>query len=109
MGWRAGDPLYAVWLEHWRALWPPTRRLATGLELLARLLLRQIGAFSLLSEVAGAPLHETLGRELTYVFRRYSFLPAAAFAHLGLVALDLQRLRAQLLQRLLFAAPVSPA
>jgi hypothetical protein len=40
---------------------------------------------------------------LNYVFRRYSFEPAAACAHLGLIALDMEKLRGELLQRALFA------
>jgi hypothetical protein len=107
-GWQRGEPLYAAWLEHWQALWPGAPRLAAGLEALARLLRRQLGALSLYSGAASAPLHESLSRELNYTFRRYSFQPAAAFAHLGLVALDVQKLRAQLLQRALFAGMTEP-
>ena len=102
-GWQRGEPLYASWLEHWRALWPETSRLVVGLEALARLLRRHLGALSLHSGAASVPLYEILLRELNIAFRRYSFQPAAAFAHLGLVALDVQKLRAQLLQRALFA------
>jgi hypothetical protein len=102
-GWQRGEPLYASWLEHWRALWPEASRLVVGVEALARLLLRHLGALSLHSGAASASLYETLLRELNIAFRRYSFQPAAAFAHLGLVALDVQKLRAQLLQRALFA------
>jgi hypothetical protein len=101
--WQRGEPLYASWLDHWRALWPEASRLVVGLEALARLLCRHLGALSLYSAAASAPLHETLMLELNRTFRRYSFQPAAAFAHLGLVALDAQKLRAQLLQRTLFA------
>jgi hypothetical protein len=101
--WQHGEPLYASWLEHWRALWPDAARLVVGVEALARLLRRHIGALSLHSTADSALLHERLLRELNRAFRRYSFQPAAAFAHLGLVALDVQKLRAQLLQRALFA------
>ncbi|MGB7932677.1 MAG: hypothetical protein WCH04_10720 [Gammaproteobacteria bacterium] len=102
-GWQRGEPLYASWLEHWRALWPEASRLVVGLEALTRLLRRHLGALSLQSGAASVSLYETLLRELNIAFRRYSFQPAAAFAHLGLVALDVQKLRAQLLQRALFA------
>jgi hypothetical protein len=108
-GWQRGEPLYTVWLEHWRALWPGSPRLAVGLESLARLLRRHLGALSLYSGEASAPLHETLSRELNHAFRRYSFQPAAAFAHLGLVALDVQKLRDQLLQRALFTGMTVPS
>ena len=102
-GWQRGEPLYASWLDYWRALWPEASRLVAGLEALARLLRRHLGALSLYSAAASASLQETLLRELNRAFRRYSFQPTAAFAHLGLVALDVQKLRAQLLQRILFA------
>jgi len=101
--WQRGEPLYASWLDHWRALWPEASRLVVGLEALARLLRRHLGALSLYSAAASASSQETLLRELNRAFRRYSFQPTAAFAHLGLVALDAQKLRAQLLQRTLFA------
>jgi hypothetical protein len=39
---------------------------------------------------------------LTRLFRRHAARPAAAYAHLGLLALDIQRLRAGLLRRRLF-------
>jgi hypothetical protein len=108
MGWQRGDPLYTAWLDRWRALWPGPPRLAAGLESLARLLLRHIGTLSLYSGALGAPLRETLLQELNHAFRGYSFQPAAVFAHLGLVALDLQRLRARLLQCALFAGAAEP-
>jgi hypothetical protein len=102
-GWQRGETLYAAWLDHSRSLWPEDTRHVAGLEALARLLRRHLGALSLYSVAASAPLHETLLRELNRAFRRYSFQPAATFAHLGLVALDAQKLRAQLLRRTLFA------
>ena len=86
-----------------RSFWPEASRLVVGLEALARLLRRHLGALSLYSAAASASSQETLLRELNRAFRRYSFQPAAAFAHLGLVALDVQKVRAQLLQRTLFA------
>jgi hypothetical protein len=103
LGWQRGEPLYAAWLERWRGLWPGPARVTAGLDALIRLLHRHFGALSLHSGAVSAPLHETLSRELNHAFRRYSFQPAAVFAHLGLVALDVHKLRAQLLQRALFA------
>jgi hypothetical protein len=107
--WQGGEPLYASWLEHWRRLWPEASRLVIGLETLARLLRRHLGALSLYSGSSSAPLQETLLRELNRAFRRYSFQPAAAFAHLGLVALDVQKLRGQLLQRAVFNGMTVPS
>jgi hypothetical protein len=101
-GWQRGEPLYIAWLEQWQVLWPRAPRFAAGLEALARLLRRHVGALSLYAGAASTPLHERLLRELNKVFRRCSFQPAAAFAHLGLVALDVHQLRDQLLRRALF-------
>jgi hypothetical protein len=36
------------------------------------------------------------------MFRRYTFQPAAACAYLAIVALDIHRIRADLLQRVFF-------
>lgn len=107
-GWNRGEPLMAAWLEHWRSLWPRAPRLAVGLERLVSILQRHLGALSLYTSGASAPLMDALHRDLNTAFRRYSFQPAAAFAHLGLVALDAQKLRAQLLQRALFAGLATP-
>jgi hypothetical protein len=107
-GWQGGDPLYAAWLDHWRDLWPGSSRQAVGLESLARLLRRHIGALHLYPVAPSAPLREGLLQRLNSSFRRYSFQPAAAFAHLGLVALDLEKLRGQLLRRVLFAGVPEP-
>jgi hypothetical protein len=101
--WQRGEPLVASWLEHWRSLWPRAPRVTAGLETLARLLLRSLGALSLYTAGASAPLLDALRRDLHSAFRRYSFQPGAAFAHLGLIALDAHKLRDQLLQRALFA------
>jgi hypothetical protein len=101
-GWQRGEPLVASWVGHWRSLWPRAPRFAAGLETLVRLLRRQLGALSLYTGGASAPLLDVLRREFNTAFRRYSFQPAAAAAHLGLVALDAHRLRDQLLQRALF-------
>lgn len=93
------------WYQHWRALWPQ----------------RRAGEPALLSVVAVIRAHvERLGRtgleetslayrrdliaELAHLFRRHSGGPAAAFCHLALVALDLERLRGGLVRRRLFAA-----
>ena len=46
---------------------------------------------------------ETLQVQLVSAFRRYSFQPAAVFSYLALTALELARLRGDLLLRQLFA------
>jgi len=103
VAWQHGDPLYKAWLERWQQQWPASQRFATGLAHLGRLLrqyLQQSGEVPV--SASGLPRQQLLAG-LVYVFRRYSFEPAAACAHLGLVALDLEKLRGELLQRALFA------
>ncbi len=46
-----------------------------------------------------------LAEKLVYEFRRHTHQPVAAFLHLALVALDLERLRSALVRRTLFAEP----
>jgi hypothetical protein len=45
-----------------------------------------------------------LGAQLESRFRRHALRPPAAFAHLAVVALDLERLRAELVDRAAFGA-----
>jgi hypothetical protein len=101
--WQHGEPLYLAWLEYWRQLWPAPRRFRAGLDYLARLLLGYLAQAGGEPAATGETPRRMLASGLGYAFRRYSFEPAAACAHLGLVALDLERLRGELLQRVLFA------
>lgn len=102
--WQEGKFLHDAWLEHWRRLWPRSPRLTAGLRELARLLHRQFEALREESEstFSGAHQHNARAHKLEAVFRRYSFQPAAAHAHLALIGLDIERLRGDLTIRLLF-------
>ena len=103
VAWQRGDPPYKAWLAQWQHQWPASRRFSAGLAHLGRLLrqyLQQPGGGH--TAVSGLP-RQQLVAGLNYVFRRYSFEPAAACAHLGLIALDMEKLRGELLQRALFA------
>lgn len=100
--WQHGGSLPLAWLEQWRRRWPKSKSQQEGLVYLGVLMQR------FLSNVQAAVTGKrdnpqtSLISGLQYAFRRYSFQPAAACAHLGLVAVDLQRLRGELLQRVLF-------
>jgi hypothetical protein len=100
--WRRGESLTTAWLEQWRKSWPADKASRSGLERLVSLLQRSVRV----AQTAGGPgfesEREALLRQLTAVFRRYSFRPAACYAHLALTGLDLMSLRAELLRRLLF-------
>ena len=100
---RAGESFPDIWMQHWRTLWPRMSRQDQGLEKLGQVLhgyLRVLQADSC-DSVQGRC--ETLHAQLVGAFRRYSFQPAAVFSYLALTALELARLRGDLLVRQLFA------
>jgi hypothetical protein len=103
-GWEPGRPLFDPWYAAWRAQWPGPARLNESMECLGRLLQRQVQPPGAQPGIGTGQLRRSLETRLAAAFRRYAFQPAAACAHLGLVALDLERLRGDLLSRLLFAA-----
>lgn len=91
------------WYRHWRSLWP--RRQGGDRALLD--LIATINAHVERLDRAGpreasAPYRRDLARNLTRMFRRQGGSPAAMFCHLALVALDLERLRGDLIRRRLF-------
>lgn len=98
--WKRGIPLYRAWLDNWRGQWPSAPRFARGVEAVARLFEAHIHALAS-GTTASGQLRDALRTRLAFMFRRYSFQPAAAFAHLALVALDLQILRGALVRRAL--------
>ncbi len=100
--WRRGVPLYEAWFEHWQCLWPAKRDLRNGLVDLGHLVRQHLHDEQAAALPAASHLQETLAAGLNSAFRRYSFKPAAACAHLGLVALDVKRLRGELVHRALF-------
>jgi hypothetical protein len=83
-----------AWTKHWRALWPQcSADERSNLELLARLVERHLLDFPVLSTADAPGARLALGERLSSVMRRASAQPAALFAWLGLVAVDLERLR----------------
>lgn len=100
---QAGEPLPDAWLSHWRTLWPRTARQDHGLEALGNTLHHYLRVLQADSCDSVQRRCETLQIQLVSAFRRYSFQPAAVFSHLALTALELARLRGDLLVRQLFA------
>jgi hypothetical protein len=103
--WQEPEHLLRCWRDEWHRRRPP--RPDDGderepLDLLAALLGRHLGTFRdpLLSD--GWPLRRALQGELVLLFRRAMLDAAAAFAFLALAALDLERLRGELLRRAAF-------
>ncbi|MGB5472106.1 MAG: hypothetical protein WBQ78_01350 [Gammaproteobacteria bacterium] len=94
-----------AWHDHWRSLWPKSPRQTAGLQHVGQLLLGQLREIRM-DTGSGTDRHrERLLNRFTAAFRRYSFQPAAACAHIGIMALDLERLRADLVDRALFTGP----
>ncbi|OHC74442.1 MAG: hypothetical protein A3G18_11100 [Rhodospirillales bacterium RIFCSPLOWO2_12_FULL_58_28] len=96
------------WLCRWADLWPdrtPTRRHA--LDNLAALFTRHLSRLAESEEAGSESARNQLAKDLVYVLRRESQRPPSVFAHLGLVALDLERLRGGLVRRSLFGPSFS--
>jgi hypothetical protein len=75
---------------------------ATLLDELARVLRAHLAAFHDPAVRDGWPLRRALEARLTLLFRRAMLDPAAAFVFLALAALDLERLRGELVRRAAF-------
>jgi len=100
---QAGESLPDAWLSHWRTLWPRTARQDHGLEALGNALHHYLRVLQADSCDSVQTRCERLHVQLVSAFRRYSFQPAAVFSYLALTALELARLRGDLLVRQLFA------
>jgi hypothetical protein len=94
------------WLLEWRAAWPkPHASERKWLERLVALVAAHAARLNAAGvQETSARYRGELMQALTRLFRRRSGTPTALFAHLGLVALDLERLRGGLVRRLLFAS-----
>jgi hypothetical protein len=106
-------PLRPAWTDPpglggaWRAEWErrlPKGALADGTLLaeLVRVLQRHLAAFRDPALRDGWPLRRALEARLVLLFRRAILDPAAAFVFVALCALDLERLRGELVRRAAF-------
>jgi hypothetical protein len=84
-------------------LWPKAARYDQGLESLVTALRQYLLVLQADSRGSVQSRCEALQVQLLSAFRRYSFQPAAVFSYLALTALQLARLRGELLVRQLFA------
>lgn len=92
-----------AWLDRWRGLWPAMGRAErAGLERLVQLLRAHLRGFAQLPPEQAWEARRALQQRLRWLFRAAAFGPAAPFAYLALVALDLERLRAALVARALY-------
>jgi hypothetical protein len=100
---REGLPLLDVWNARWQQLWPgPRAGERASLQQLQTLLRQHLVSF--MEEAPGSAWRQRqqLAARLGVLFRAFRYQPAAVFSHLLLVALDVERLRGDILQRRLF-------
>lgn len=101
--WADPDRIGTHWLSEWRARAPEGDRGEKVLwDALGRALTAQLAALKDPSLATGTALRRALQARLEILFRRATLEPAAAFAFLGLAALDLERFRGEILRRAAF-------
>lgn len=103
-------PLMAAWFAEWCRRLP--RKMGGHDDPLQQVVatLRAHGAaFAAAPPGPGGLLRRSLQARLALLLRRATLEPAAAFIHLALCALDLERLRGELLARALFPHPAPAA
>ena len=100
--WQRGNALPDAWLEQWQGLWPTQAANDAGMTRLAHMMRRQLQIVRSAPTVPTDHQRSHIEHRLALAFRRYSLTPAAACAHLGLIALDLEKLRGELAYRRLF-------
>lgn len=102
--WHAPAQLGSAWLAEWRRRLPPHVLANTALSDLARLISRHFERLAAAAPHESVPLQTGFEADLVKRFRRHTQEPAAAFAWLGLAALDIRRLRGELARRVAFPA-----
>ncbi|OOZ15018.1 hypothetical protein BOW35_06580 [Solemya velum gill symbiont] len=106
--WHSTTSMLESWRTHWKECWPDTSAKAlAGVESVEALILCHRGSFMELKTHATAAARSELSKQLGLQFRRLSQQPAAVFAHLGLVALDVERLRGNVSSRALLLNSVA--
>ncbi len=100
--WQKSHSLPDAWLDHWQQLLPGNSLKEDGIRQMIRLYREHLSLPADHKTIDAAQQRLQLETRFTSLFRHYSFQATAAFAHLGLVALDLRRLRSGLVRRALF-------
>lgn len=103
-GTNRASTLAGRWSAHWRSLWPRGTQTGALDELAAAVQSHVEQLQRAAARETSAPYRRALAQKLTRLFRRHSAAPVAAFAHLAMVALDIERLRGDLVRRRLFPA-----
>jgi hypothetical protein len=93
----------AAWLAEWERRWPTSADESSGgLRRIIATISAHLAHFGEGGVRDAGHMRAALERALRVLFRRSALQPEAAFSYLGLVALDLERLRAQLVLRFLW-------
>lgn len=108
-GFAAPFDVAAEWVRQWRQLWPTDYTRRAPLEALLRGIARQRSRLASLPDGArSSDSLRDLERRLEQTFRRNPLSPGAAVAYLGLLALDLRRIRGALATRALRESVAAP-
>jgi hypothetical protein len=100
--WLQTGSMLSGWMSQWNSMRPKSVYSTQGLKSLEKLLLEYI---QLQATQQGPVLptdYEVMLQCLRLVFRRNAFQPTAVCAYLAIVAVDMHRIRSDLMQRLFF-------
>ena len=100
--WQQSGSILTGWLAQWNRLRPQSSQQNRGIERLERLLHEQLRVQSKHQQTTPPIDYDFIGERLRLIYRRFAFLPAAVVAYLAMVALDIHRIRNDLMQRLYF-------
>ena len=108
--WTDPDRIGTLWLAEWRRRIPESQRAGNAtMDEVRRALDAHLAAIRDRTARDGWPLRRTLQARLALLFRRAVVDPSAAFIFLALAALDLERLRGEILRRVIFPGrPLAP-
>jgi len=99
--WRSQEPLADAWFREWLSLSPSGAK-NTQLESMWRRVSSRLNEQCEVPDSSTEQSRESLEQELRGLFRRLAGRPENVFVHLGLIALDLEKLRGDLIQRAIF-------
>jgi hypothetical protein len=94
--------ILAGWLSQWNSIRPRSLQLNHGLRSVEKLLNEHVKRQTTQQGMMLPTDYDQLLDQLRLLFRRYAFQPTAVIAYLVIVAVDVYRIRSDLLQRLFF-------
>lgn len=100
--WQQTGTMLPGWLSQWNSIHPKSIYFAQGLKSLEKRLLEYMQLQAAQQGSALPTDYEVILDRLRLVFRHNAFEPAAVCAYLAIVAIDMHRIRGDLMQRLLF-------